>query len=427
MATLGFDVISRSAGAVSAIILLRSLHVAEYAYLVVFLAVAQTLSTASTGGIKLGYLRREAERVSRGLERQPLFLPVAIVGTVALAAFSVGGWTVSEIFQIGPGQSGRSAFWAGVLIYGFGQSTSDLLIYHHQAQLAFRRAGGLNLARSILLLASSLVIAAGVMRSGVQASLLLALTVTAFSLVAASGILRSDLRRGIGHLSLRATLADTPWLTVYSIASAAYSNSDVLLVAALLSRYDVAVFGVAQRYYAIALGAVPSLIVVFRVRTSQVDVVDSIAAQRRLLLDWTRRVAPLVAVGAIVGAIAAPLVLPVISHGRYPQAVAVFQILTVYAAGFYLSLPAPSLLMARHRYALLAKLTLAEVTADVIGDIIAAPTAGLIGVAIAATVVNCVFSGIDILAVLRVREAEPARATAVAGGPAAAPSGGGRT
>jgi O-antigen/teichoic acid export membrane protein len=212
---------------------------------------------------------------------------------------------------------------------------------------------------------------------------------------------------------VRATLADTPWLTVYSLASAAYSNSDVLLVAALLSRYDVAVFGVAQRYFAIALGVIPSLIAVFRVRTSQVDVVDSIAAQRRLLLDWMRRIAPVMVVGMIVAAAAAPLVLPLIDHGRYPQAVAVFQVLTIYAGALYLVLPAPSLLMARHRYALLAKITVAEVLCDIIGDLITAPTAGLIGVTVSATVVNCVFCVIIARAVLRVPRARSSRARAV--------------
>jgi O-antigen/teichoic acid export membrane protein len=342
-----------------------------------------------------------------------------------LAAFSSAGWIVSELFQIGPGQSGRIAFWSCAFLYGCGQATSDLLIYHHQARLAFRRAGWLNLARSAALLASSLVIAAGAMRTGLQASLLLAATVTAFSLMTATGILRSELRRGIRRMSLRATLADTPWLTVYSLASAAYSNSDVLLVAAMLSKYDTAVFGVAQRYYSIALGAVPALIVVFRVRTSQVDVVDSVAAQRRLLLHWMRRVAPIMGLGAVAGAIAAPLVLPVISHGRYPQAVAVFQILTVYAGALYLVLPAPSLLMARHRYARLAKITAAEVVADVIGDVIAAPTTGLIGVAVAATIVNCVFCVIIVIAVLRGPQPRPSGATGAE--PAArvgAPSGG---
>jgi O-antigen/teichoic acid export membrane protein len=409
MATLSFDLVSRVCGAASAIILLRALHVADYAYVVVFLAIAQTLSTASTGGIKLGYLRREAERVSRGLEHQPLFGPVAGVGTLLLAVFCGGGWIISQVFAIGPGQSDRAVFWGSAFLYGCGQSTSDLLIYHHQAQLAFRRAGILNLTRSIALFGSSLFIAAGAMRTGVEASLLLSATLIAFSIVTASGILGTELRGGVRRVSLRVILADTPWLTVYALASAAFSNSDVLVVAAMLSRYEIAVFGVAQRYYAIALGALPSLIAVFRVRTSQVDVVDSVAAQRQLLLDWMRRVGPVMVVGAIIGAVAAPLVLPLISHGRYPQAVAVFQVMTISAGAAYLVLPAPSLLMARHRYALLAKIIAAELLSDVVGDLIAAPTAGLMGVAGAATFVNCVFCVIIARAVLRVPRSSPAR------------------
>jgi O-antigen/teichoic acid export membrane protein len=414
MATLSFDALSRICGAGSAVVLLWSLRVTAYAYLVVFLAVAQTLSTASTGGIRLGYLRREAERVSRALERTSIFGPVVALGALLLAVFSVAGWSVSQTFGIGPGQASRVAFWSCVFVYGLGQATSDLLIYHHQAQLAFRRAGQLNLARSAALLASSLVIALTGTRSGVEAAFLLAVTLAGFSIITTYSILRVELARGIGRLALRPVLADTPSLTVYSLASAAYSNSDILIVAAMLSKYDTATFGVAQRYYSIALGAVPALIAVFRVRTSQVDLVDSVAAQRKLLRDWMRRVAPIVAIGSLAAAAAAPLLMPLINHGRYPEAITVFQILIVYAAAVYLVLPGPSLLMARQRYALLATIMVAEVTCDVVGDIIAASTWGLPGVAISATVVNGVFCVITVWAALRApeRRSSPARAVA---------------
>src|SRR5665811_51263 len=117
LATLSFDALARICGAASAVILLRALRVTEYAYLVVFLAVAQTLTTASTGGIRLGYLRREAERVSRGLERTPVFLPVAAVGALLLAVFCVGGWMLSQALSMGPDRGSRVAFWGCVFMY----------------------------------------------------------------------------------------------------------------------------------------------------------------------------------------------------------------------------------------------------------------------------------------------------------------------
>jgi O-antigen/teichoic acid export membrane protein len=413
MATIGFDALSRICGAGSIVILLRSLRVSDYAYLVVFLAVAQTLSAASTGGIRLRYLRAEAERVSRGLNMNAGFLPVLALGSLFLFVFCAGGWIVSQVSRIGPGLETRAGFWSCAFIYGLGQATTDLLIYRHQAQLAFRRAGQLNLARSAILLATSLVIAVVGRQSGFEASLLLAVTLAGFGVIAASSVLRLELAGGVDRVSLRAALSGTPWLTIYSLASAAYSNSDVLVVAAVLSKYDTAAFGVAQRYYSIVLGAVPALIAVFRVRTSQVDLVDSVPAQRKMLLGWMRRVAPIIAAGSVAAAIAASFVLPLIDRGRYPQAITVFQILLIYAAALYLVLPAPNLLMARQRYALLAAITVAEVSFDVLGDVVVAPLWGLVGVAVWATFVNVVFCIIVVSVALRATEHKSPSGSAV--------------
>jgi O-antigen/teichoic acid export membrane protein len=401
VATMSFDALSRICGAGSAVILLRSLRVPDYAYVVVFLAVAQTFSGASTGGIRLGYLRREAERVSRGLETTSLFLPVLALGSLFLLVLCAGGWSVSQMFGIGPNLETRAAFWSCVFMYGLGQATTDLVINRHEAQLAFRRAGQVNLARSAVLLASSLVIAVTGAWSGLAASLLLAASLAGFSLIAAYIVLRLELVGGIGRFPLRDGLAGSPWLTVYSFASAAYSNADVLVVAALLTKFDTATFGVAQRYYSIVLGAVPALIAVFRVRTSQVDLVDSFAAQRKMVLDWMRRLAPVMTVAALAAATAAPFLLPLIDRGRYPQSIIVFQILLVYAVAVYLILPAPSILMTRRRYALLASLTVATLVVNVAGDILAASAWGVIGVAICASVVNVIGSVITTVAALR--------------------------
>jgi hypothetical protein len=105
--------------------------------------------------------------------------------------------------------------------------------------------------------------------------------------------------------------------------------------------------------------------------------------------------------------------MPLVNHGRYPEAIRIVQILTVYAAALYLVLPAPSLLMARYRYALLATIAVAEVTSDVVADIIAAPVWGLVGVTISATVVNVVFCVIIVLATFYAAEDKSRAASAV--------------
>jgi O-antigen/teichoic acid export membrane protein len=406
-ATISFDGLSRICGAGSALILLRFLRVPDYAYLVLFLAVAQTLSIACTGGITTRYLRIEAERVSRGQQSTSGFLPVLALGVLFLVVFCIGGLAVSQIVGIGEGVGTRAAFWSGIFIYAVGQAGTELLIYHHQAQLAFRRAGQVNFLRSVPPLIVALLVALIGPWSGFDTSMLLAASVAVLAAILVYPVVRQGPLGAAGQSSLRGALTGTHWLTLFYLASAAYSNADILVVGAVLSKFDTAEYGAALRYYAIILGAVPALTAVFRVRTFQGDMVDSFTAQRRMLLAWMRRAGPIMMVVCAVAAILAPFLIPIVDRGRYPQSVAVFQILLVYALAVYVILPAPSLLMTRHRYALLALFEVATVVANVVGDIFAASRWGLTGVAVCASVVNVLVSIVITITVLRQPEPRP--------------------
>jgi O-antigen/teichoic acid export membrane protein len=401
MATVSFDALSRICGAAASLVLLRVLSVADFAYVVLFLAISQTLGTASTGGIRMGYLRMEAERISRQQGSSSGFTAVLTLGVGSIGALSLIGFAVAETAGIGSDVGTRAAFWACVLVYSIGQASTDLLIYRHQAHLAFRQAGQVNAVRAILLLGCALVIAFTGSWSGLAAAGLLAASIGMVAVVLVHPVIKAELRCPIERVRLRSVLKGTHWLTIYYLASAAYANADIFVVAAVLGKYDTAAFGAAQRYYSIVLGAVPALMALFRVRTAQVDILDSFEAQRGMLLRWIKRLTPIALGVCLVAGIAAPFLLPLIDRGRYPESIAVFQILLVYALAVYVILPAPSLLMAQHRYRLLAMLAIITVLANVVGDAVAAWAWGIVGVAVSASLVNVIASLVTTSLVLR--------------------------
>jgi O-antigen/teichoic acid export membrane protein len=235
----------------------------------------------------------------------------------------------------------------------------------------------------VLLLGVALVAAAGLLQSGLAIAFGFALAMFALALVVCLPVLapRSSLslepRLGFG--------AESGWLTIYNLVSAGFTSVDIFIVAAILSRTDVASFGAAQRYLAIALGAAPALLAVFRVRTAQQDVLDSRDAQRRLLLTWTRRIAPPIGATVLIGVLAAPLLIPVIDDGRYPTSVPILQIFLAIAFSTYVCMPASSLLLAQLRFKELAIIWTAGLALNAAADFMVGSVFGVVGIAVVST------------------------------------------
>ncbi|HYP49192.1 MAG TPA: hypothetical protein VEQ61_11190, partial [Thermoleophilaceae bacterium] len=269
MSTFVLDVVSRGLSAIATVLFIRALSVDSFAYVVLFLTFGQFAGSALTGGVRTRYIRVEAERVSRGLEEKTGFAVALGASMVLVFATSLLGLAGVSIVGI-EGTFGEHALLiALVAAFTAGHASVELAMYHHQAHLAFQRAGLVGVGRGAAMLAVAVAASAGVLESGEAIAAWLAGTVGAVALVACLPLVRSTLggqatsegRFGFGR--------ESGWLTVYYLASAGFAYTNVFVVAALLDDAALASFGAATRYAAIVLGPVPALIAVLRVRTSQ--------------------------------------------------------------------------------------------------------------------------------------------------------------
>jgi O-antigen/teichoic acid export membrane protein len=145
----------------------------------------------------------------------------------------------------------------------------------------------------------------------------------------------------------------------------------------------------------------PALLAVLRVRTSQADIVDSGALQAGMLMRWMRVAGPPVVVALAVVALLAPVVIPIVDGGRYPDSIPIFQLLLASALFTYATMPGPNLLMTQRRYRLLAALYAAALVVELAAGTIAAEIWGVIAVAAVTAVVGSV--EISLVAWLAVR------------------------
>jgi len=378
--TLALDIVARGFSAISVVVLVRGLDVSAYAFMTLFMTVAQFTSSAATGGVRTMYLRTEAERVSRGSRGSASdFLGACLRAALVLAAFAGVVLAASMFVHFSATASSTTHLVAYSLAFAAGFATVELAIAHHQAHRRFFTAGLLNAGRAAVILAVSIVVTAT--SSADLLALLFTLGLALLGVVAVVSVLRGA-PAPAGHALRPRFSAEELWLSAYFLAAAGFAYVDIVVAGALLDSHEVASLGAGLRYLAVVLGAVPALAAVLRVRTSQVDVVDSLEHQRRMMLAWVKRAAAPVAVTFAAIALLAPVVIPHIDHGRYPASVQVLQIFLVMAFTAYVTAPMASMLMAQRRFRVLAALYGLALAINLAGDLVVAGRYGVVGIAI---------------------------------------------
>jgi O-antigen/teichoic acid export membrane protein len=386
-------VFGRALSALATILLIRSLPVESFAFVVLFLTVGQFAGAALTGGVRMRYTRMEAERVSRGSD-VPAGFAAALGGSLVLVgatgAVALPGAT---ILGVGDSASDTANFLLLATAFTAAFSVIELVRQHQQAHLNFTRAGLLGAARGAAMLVVGVLATVGAIRSGPAVAAWLAAGSGLVAAFAVFPILRSSglaTSRADGREGPLAFGSEAGWLTVYYIASGGFAYASVFVVAVLLNDAALASYGAATRYIAIVLGPMPALLVVLRVRTSQADIVDSGALQARMLLRWARRVGPPVVVVLGAMALLAPVAIPIVDEGRYPDSIPIFQLLLASAVFTYATMPGPNLLMTQRRYRLLAGVYAVALVAMVGAGAIAAEASGVVGVAAVTAVIGSI-------------------------------------
>lgn len=398
-ATFAVDLVTKVMGAAMVVILIRGLSVKEYAYVTLLLTLAQFVGSAAGGGVRTRYLREEAEQFSRhGSVRDEQPFTRAVVRSAALLLL-VGASAVPLIWATSLVSAYLSAgvFVLYALALAVGLSTAELAIARFQARRQFLAAAAVTAARSAALLAASVLI----VLSGSGMHLLNVWFIASVLLVAVVVAGPAAVRGGLksaANLRVLVFNREEGWLSVYYLAAAGFAYVDVLVAGAMLSELQLASLGAALRYVAIVQSPIPALGAMLRVRTSQVDVIDSPAKQRAMILDWLRRSTLPAALFVAVAAALAPVIIPQIDGGKYPSSVLAFQILLLTAVSAYLTAPAVSMLMAQRAYVFLAGTYVAALLLNAVGDVVVAPIFGIAGIA---TVSSVVYVAIDVVLIRR--------------------------
>lgn len=382
--TFVLDVVARALSAASIVVLIRGLDVSAYAFVTLFLIFAQFLASAAGGGVRLRYLRREAERISRGESRDSVSFGAALVSSSVLVAVIALAFLPFVAAFVDVPAAGTA--W-GLVVYsmgfGIGWGAIELAIAHYQSRKRFRLAGGIGVLRAAAILGVSVLVVMIDASGPPPLALWFVGGMLLAGTIAVVWVLGRRDPSADGTLRERWLFSsEEGWLTAYLLAAAGFAYIDVIVASIFLGERGIATLGATLRYLSVALAAIPAIGAVLRVRVSQTDVVDSGENQRALILHWLRvTVLPGAAVLGISIALV-PFVIPLIDGGRYPGSIIALQILLVSAVAAYVSEPGSNVLMAQDRNAALAMLFGVALAVNFVGDLLVAPRWGVTGIAV---------------------------------------------
>jgi O-antigen/teichoic acid export membrane protein len=194
---------------------------------------------------------------------------------------------------------------------------------------------------------------------------------------------------------IRYFLSASGWLIGYFIAVAGFSRIDVLILSRYVSEPELANYGVAFQYYALALLVLGSVSAVLRPKFSHPEMQEP-AQQRQFLIKWLRYTAWVIILILLFIILGKPAYV-FINGNQYEQS---FGILAVLSIGVWLSLalsPLVNILMSRKQFRFLFFLGVSAFFGSLIAFFICVQLWGGIGAAIAVIVIHNIFLQIPIL------------------------------
>jgi O-antigen/teichoic acid export membrane protein len=397
------DIVSKSLAALTALILIRGLDKSDYALYVPFASIA-TLSASLIGnGINNALVRFSADHLSRTKEKPytlyllSIFVELAIFlillicvyfFSAQIATLLLGNLKFENILMT------SSLFGLGNLVFLIGQSILQaeerFTIY---IKTLWLKQGFTFLLVGILWLYQAMVfrhVAWGL----TILQLLIGFGTVAYSIIGIEKV-NWNIRFSHEKYLLQQFLSASGWLIAYYAILAAFSMMDVIMLSRYASEEALADYGVAFKYYSLALLLLGSINAVLRPKFSHIEMQDK-NRQRRFLVEWLRHSAWLgVPIILFIFFGKAPFVF--INGIQYERS---FPILIVFSIGVWLSLmlsPLTNILLSRKMFRFLFLLGLCAFIVNLIVSYIGVQLWDGIGAALAVVLAHNVVLQVPVL------------------------------
>ncbi len=379
------DIVSKAMMLVSALLLIRVLSVEEYAFFVAFYSVALLFSNLLGNSINVVLVRFSAEMFSKTGVR-PIALYRTALGLESLAYLIVLVAGCLFAGKIGSLMFGQIEYRWPVLL-GFLSGFALLLINatrsFYQAEERFNPYILTLWMRQAFFLTVIVIL----WRVGSLTFINVAVSMIVVDSLVGIGLLVTSLRRTKSDVaqgetvSLRGFLSASGWLVAYFLALAAFERVDVMMLSHMTSETELAVYGVAFRYYSMAMLTLVSISAVLRPKFSRIEMLDY-TRQIGFVNRWLKYSVWVIVPIALFDLFGNSLFLW-LNGGRYGEA---FPIWIIFSIGVWIGLvcsPLANILISRKMFRALFSLGCIAFVVDLLLNLFLIPRYGGTGAAIA--------------------------------------------
>jgi len=389
-----WDNIAKIMGIISTIILIRLLSKNDYALYTFFWSSATLFVGFISNGVDMAYIRVAAEEFSK---RKKMAYDIFVY----FIALSFGIFLILCPFVIFFGKPlslllFKSSLYDKPLLLGFIAAMGLFFINaasrYYQVQEKYKKAGlimSFQKSTFVFLLLVALLLGKLNFPAAVCAQMTGLLII---SVVVMSIIIKACLSTGRIKLSMwrfRIFFKASFWIILYFFCLSMFGQLDIFMISRFMERQDLANYGVAFKYYTLLMLLYPSIRAVLKVRTSKVDMVESLEKQKGFFFGWIKATSIICFPLGIVIIMFSGYVMNVLNGPRYTASILPFKVLAIAAMINYVFASASDIFRSMKKYFLLFCFGLMSVIINFMANLWLIPRYGINGAAVG-TLITCV-------------------------------------
>ncbi|MNO77787.1 Polysaccharide biosynthesis protein [compost metagenome] len=401
-----FDILSKAFMIVITILLIRMMPPSEYAQLVQFTALSGFICGIFGEGISLSFIRYSTEQYSRTGKSSTGLHMVSSILIILLSFLSI---LLVPILAGIYNTSSTVVIFAS--FYGFILSLINMNQGYFQSREMYVKSGITNNLRNVFLLVFLLILLFFIGKADGQ---------QVFIIYVVCGILAFffgiySIYKGVTFTqilsdldNLKSMLHDSIGIIIYLIILNVINQIDVVMISHLMSVNDVAIYGIAFKYYSLLLTLLPSIKAVLRVRTSKKEYIDDFAQRRDFTLAWLKKTWIFVVPFSLIVIFASDIFMPILNGNQYDNAIGTFKILAIGVGISYMFASNTSIMMAAKKYKTLCGLAVVALSIDILLTWLLIPVWGINGAAIG-TITAHTFINVSVTFFILFDKGAPAR------------------
>ncbi len=384
----GGDVLSNVVSAATALLIIRGFSVDDYAAYTAFYGILMLIPGLVGNGINLALVRFSSEHISRTGEKpsELYFVSFVFQFVLYLTCCAVVLVFSDRVTNILFGQKSFDSALRYGLIAGMGFLISQAGRGVYNAEEKFGHyIKVLWLRQFLVLLVISILFLLRGLTFELIAQIIILVELSIAGIITFLIFRNTNIRKIISDLKkqsgiIKKFILSTGWLIAYLFILTAFQRFDIFMLSHFSSEKELANYGVAFRYYSIALLALSSIHAVLLPKFSKIDMQD-FNKQHQFTIKWLKTTIWIIVPILIVDIFGKSLFVWV-NGQQYEKA---FYMFVIFSLGVWLSLmlsPLVNILIARNAFRFMFLLGLSAFIFNFIGNYIFIPLWGGIGAAI---------------------------------------------